>query len=340
MADSWTRLLVLRFSSICDIIQTTSVLNTIKKYFPNSIIEYLTLKKYEPLLYDHPSIDYLHSIDADTKISSINRLIDSRGHEVLIDLHNSVRSKLIRRKAYRLKSYCVTKPRKNRLSLFLNHKNKFDSDFNQKKWLHQPLVDLLPVDYKSSEISLFVSEKEKKEGMRILNKNGLNDNKYFILIPGSAWSQKQWRVEKYIELAKLCEKKYEMTPVVIGSKKDVICSEIVMGLSKKTIDLSGKTNFRESMSIISNATISMGSDTGFIYASEALDIPTIVILGPTSIETGAGVFSKKSINVYKDDIWCRPCSQNGSFPCYRKTQFCMDEIDIDDVLMSVEKLIV
>ena len=44
MADSWARVLVLRFSSIGDIIQTTSVLNTIKKYFPDTEIEYLTLK--------------------------------------------------------------------------------------------------------------------------------------------------------------------------------------------------------------------------------------------------------------------------------------------------------
>ena len=77
MADSWTRLLVLRFSSIGDIIQTTSVLNTIKKYFPHTEIEYLTLKKYESLLFDHPSIDFLHSIETWSKIDSI-KIIDSK----------------------------------------------------------------------------------------------------------------------------------------------------------------------------------------------------------------------------------------------------------------------
>ena len=71
MADSWARVLVLRFSSIGDIIQTTSVLNTIKKYFPDTEIEYLTLKKYESLLFDHPSIDFLQSIEPDSKIVSI-----------------------------------------------------------------------------------------------------------------------------------------------------------------------------------------------------------------------------------------------------------------------------
>ena len=339
MADSWTRLLVLRFSSIGDIIQTTSVLNTIKKYFPKTEIEYLTLKKYESLLFDHPSIDFLHSIDQGTKIDSIKDLINSKHYDAIIDLHNSVRSKLIRKKVPFLKSYNVVKPRKNRFLLFLNHKNKFHTDFNQKKWLHEPLINLLPPDYEFSQITLNVSEKEKNEGIRLLNNNGLNFKKYFTLIPGSAWKQKQWSVQKYIELANICEKKYKMTPVILGSEKDIVCRQVFKGLSKNAIDLSGKSNLRQSMSVISNAKLSIGSDTGFIYASEALHVPTIAILGPTSFETGAGVFSEKSLNIFKKDVWCRPCSQNGSFPCYRKTQFCMDEIKTDEVLINIEKLL-
>ena len=339
MADSWARVLVLRFSSIGDIIQTTSVLNTIKKYFPDTEIEYLTLKKYESLLFDHPSIDFLHSIDPGTKIGSIKNLINSKPYDALIDLHNSVRSKLIRKKVPFLKSYFVAKPRKNRFLLFLNHKNKFSTNFNQRRWLHEPLINVLPPDHELSQISLYVSEKEKSDGIQLLNKNGLNIKKYFTMIPGSAWRQKQWSAEKYIELANICEERYKMAPVILGSEKDIICKEIFKGLSKNAIDLSGKSNLRQSMSIISNSSLSIGSDTGFIYASEALDIPTIVILGPTSFETGAGVYSKKSLNIFKNDIWCRPCSQNGSFPCYRKAQFCMEDINTNEILINIEKLL-
>ena len=63
MKDSWANLLVLRFSSIGDIIQTTSVLNTLKKYYPEISINYMTLSKYEPLLIGHPSIDKLYAFD-------------------------------------------------------------------------------------------------------------------------------------------------------------------------------------------------------------------------------------------------------------------------------------
>ena len=339
MANSWTKLLVLRFSSIGDIIQTTSVLNTIKKHYPNCEIGFLTLKKYEPLLFNHPSVDHLHSINTDTSIKSISDLIENREYQIIVDLHSSIRSKLIRKNVRSIKSYSVLKPRKNRFSLFLNHRNNFDTLFNQKNWLHEPLKILLPKDYEPSEISLNVTEKEKRNAIELLNENGLNNKKYFTLIPGAAWSQKQWAVEKYIELVNICGKKYDITPILLGSSDDVICKKIRLNTSIKSIDLSGKTNIRQAIAILSSSILSIGSDTGFTYASEALAVPTVAILGPTSFETGAGVLSKNSINIQKNDIWCRPCSQNGSFPCYRQTQYCMDKINISDVFNNVEKLL-
>ena len=339
MANSWTKLLFLRFSSIGDIIQTTSVLNTIKKYHPNYKIDFLTLKKYESLLFNHPSVDRLHSVNADTSIKSIKDLIEKSEYQIIIDLHSSVRSKLIRKNVSSIQSFSVSKPRKNRFSLFLNHRNNFNARFNQKNWLHEPLKSLLPKDYEPSEISLNVTEKEKINAIDLLNENGLNNKKYFTLIPGAAWSQKQWAVEKYIELINICGKKYDIIPVLLGSGDDIICKKIRLDSSIKTIDLNGKTNIRQAIAVISSSILSIGSDTGFTYASEALAVPTIAILGPTSFETGAGVLSKNCINIQKNDIWCRPCSQNGSFPCYRQTQYCMDKINTSDVYNNVEKLL-
>jgi len=217
MVDSWTRIIVLRFSSIGDIIQTTSVLNTLKKYFPKCTIEYLTLKKYEPLLLNHSSIDFLHSIDPETKINTIKNLIDKRGYDIIIDLHNSVRSKLIRKKSQNIKSYYVTKPRKNRLLLFMNHRNKFNYNFNQKMWLHQSVINLLPANYESSHISLKVTSKEKKEGVSFLNDNGLGD-KNIYLNTWSSMASKQWSAEN-ISINETVHSEYALPLFLIGSKK-------------------------------------------------------------------------------------------------------------------------
>ena len=75
-----------------------------------------------------------------------------------------------------------------------------------------------------------------------------------------------------------------------------------------------------------------------MHAAEALDISAISILGPTTMETGAGLFNKKSKIVQDKNLWCRPCSQNGSIPCYRKEQYCMTNINIENVMNAVNGL--
>ncbi len=81
----------------------------------------------------------------------------------------------------------------------------------------------------------------------------------------------------------------------------------------------------------------MGSDTGFVHAAEALGIPVAMFLGPTSVETGAGVNGKLSKNIQLSDVWCRPCSQNGSSPCYRSKRVCMDGLSPEMVKNEIEK---
>ena len=193
MNSSLMRILVLRFSSIGDIIQTTSVLNTLRKYYPDISIDYMTLSKYAPLLFNHSSIDKLHSVNSNNSFKSIkeiNKIINQRNFDIILDLHNSARSKLIRAITNQIQSLNVVKPRAKRFSLFLNHHNKFPSNFNQKTWLHKPIEKLLPEKYKISKISLSISEEERTASKILLNSYGLDNNYYFVIIPGAAWHQK------------------------------------------------------------------------------------------------------------------------------------------------------
>ena len=130
-----------------------------------------------------------------------------------------------------------------------------------------------------------------------------------------------------------------MYPVLIGGLGDDICDWIKNIAGSPVVDFHGKTNLRESLAIVSQAEFILGSDTGFLHAGEALGVPAITLLGPTSRETGAGVFLSKSQVVEEKSLWCRPCSQNGSIPCYRKEQYCMTMIQPDQVISAVSKVL-
>jgi ADP-heptose:LPS heptosyltransferase len=176
---------------------------------------------------------------------------------------------------------------------------------------------------------LRLSASELKKGKSSLVNRGVI-GEYIAVLPEAAWKQKQWRSKKYIEVLS----RLDMPSVLIGSKIGNICTDIQKGL-ENSLDLSGQTSLREAMSIIANARHVIGSDTGLVHAAEGLGKNVSMILGPTSTETGAGVSLDKSINIEKD-LWCRPCSQNGSVPCYRKKQYCMESITPQNVLDSLQ----
>ena len=126
--------------------------------------------------------------------------------------------------------------------------------------------------------------------------------------------------------------------ILLGTEKDIICNNCALE-DDSLINMAGKTEFRQSLAIISEAQIVIGSDTGFVHAAEALGIPAVMLLGPTSTETGAGVTRPISNNIQLPHIWCRPCSQNGSRPCYRSEKFCMNGIHPDTVINQIAEMI-
>ena len=93
-------ILVLRFSSIGDIVQTTSLVSTLMKYFPELKIDFMTLSKFAPLLEGHPHINKVHAVDINAgykKLRQIGFEIEMMGYDLAIDLHNTTRSQVIRR---------------------------------------------------------------------------------------------------------------------------------------------------------------------------------------------------------------------------------------------------
>ena len=114
------KILIVRFSSIGDIVQSTSPLKTIRSVYPDSQITFLTLSEYAPLLEMHPDIDILISIKRNENLNKLLGLRNSlklKKYNLIYDLHCSLRSKII---TYQIsgKVYRIKKPRLARFLLF------------------------------------------------------------------------------------------------------------------------------------------------------------------------------------------------------------------------------
>lgn len=333
-------ILVLRFSSIGDIVLATSPLTTLRKRFPDARIDFMILSHFAPLLENHPFIDRIIKINKALPISALKGMgkVANDDYDLVVDLHNSLRSKMIRKSLTDTPTLVYKKPRWKRFKLLQLHVNDFTEDFNQRKLYHECLKPIMngSMDYPDSLIK--ITDNEKNQVSEYLKQSGIN-TEYLVIIPSAAWETKYWSVDGYRSVIEDVLENSNLSVVILGAKNDSICDKIYMK-DKRVINLKGKTDLRQSLAIISHAQLALGSDTGLTHAAEALGIPTAAIMGPTSRETGGGTFLQNSITIENNDLWCRPCSQNGKQPCFRKEQYCMAFITPDLVSSKIHEMMV
>ena len=321
----------MRFSSIGDIVQATSPLETIRSAFPDGHITFLTLESFATLLEFHPHIDALIPLRKTSSIRyhwQLGKYFNKNHYDLIFDLHNSLRSWLvglpIDQEILRLK-----KPRWERWLLFQFHHNQFNDNFDARLMYHQHLGEIWREGDPVPETTLMVTVQEKKRAKRRTEHEGIAQD-YVVMVPGAAWGRKQWSSKKYARLAHLLKESQELDTVLLGSIKDKICYEVEEEVPT-ALNLAGKTDLRQALAILANSQRVVGSDTGLVHAAEALNVPVSMILGPTSKETGAGIILSKSRYIENAGLWCRPCSQNGKRPCYRSNQVCMESITVEQV---------
>ena len=138
------RILVIRFSSLGDVVLSTSPLNTIRKSNPYAKITFLTLSTYAPILENHPDIDRLLTIEKSWSLKQLwnfSKYISKKIIDIIYDLHNSIRSNLVMLRS-RSRVYQLKKPRMKRAALFYFHKNYFDKSFSTLRMYHENLGEI------------------------------------------------------------------------------------------------------------------------------------------------------------------------------------------------------
>jgi len=338
MLDPGT-ILVQRLSSIGDIVQATSPLSTLRNRFPESRIDFMTLSHFAPLLENHPLINRIVKINKTEPVSTLRSMgnkIDV-DYDLVVDLHNSLRTQIIRRRIVNKATLVYKKPRWKRFKLIQLHINDFEDGFNQRRLYHDCLKPVMNGQIDIPDTTLSISESEKNKAVELLKQNGV-DIDFIVIIPGANWETKVWSADSYKKVFSTLLKETNKSIVIIGSGKDSICDKIEID-NPRVLNLKGKTDLRASLGIISNAKAALGSDTGLLHAAEALAIPAVMIMGPTAVETGGGTFLDRSVTIANANLWCRPCSQNGKTPCFRKEQYCMTSITPEKVINSLENIL-
>jgi len=329
--------MVIRFSSIGDIILSIPVIQAIQQTHTDLSVDYLVHERFSPLVrhFDPPPrkvISFPPAVGA-AELPAFARSLATADYGLVIDLHNSLRSKVVRRYFPTAEVRVYQKPRFKRWLLFYLWLNRFDPEFSVVDEYLRYAGCLLPEGEPRPRLSY-----DTDTAVEICQRFGLVQG-HLVCVPGAAWPQKSWLRERYIELFNQVLADPPAQLVFLGDSQDTICDDIAAGLEPgRAVNLKGMTTLEEALAVLSRSQLVIGSDTGLLHAAEALDIPVVMILGPTSRETGARTHHPDS-HVHEVELWCRPCSQNGRRRCYRSRQYCLTGISVEQVAESVNTLI-
>ena len=332
-----TRALVIRFSSMGDIILTAPVIRLLSESDPQMTIDYLVHDRYVPLVARFaPAPHNVLSFPADvgaTQLPAYARQLAASDYDLVIDLHDSLRSKLLRRYFQGAELRVYRKPRLRRWMLFYLWLDRFEPDYSVVREYLSAAQLSAPEAPPRPQMAV-----DPQEAGETLQRFGLQEN-YLVCVPGAAWPQKSWLPQRYAELFTGYGAVSSRRLVLLGGPGDEICDRLAAELPSGVVhNLKGKTTLEESLAILSHSRLVIGADTGLVHAGEALGVPAVVILGPTSWQTGARAHHPES-RIHEVPLWCRPCSQNGRRRCYRREQYCLTGTTAQHVAVSVNRIL-
>lgn len=313
------KILIIRFSSIGDIVLTTPVIRCVKQQMGGAQIHFTTKESFKSILSENPYIDKLHTFKKD--IAELYETVKAEKYDLVIDLHKNLRS-------WRLKSKVGAK------SL------SFDK-LNVRKFLavNFKMLNLLPAKHIVDRYFEAIQElgvKNDRKGLDyffgISDEVALSDFlpggqvKFIALVIGGSYYTKKIPLNKLIEI---CEK-VQLPLVLMGGKEDKGIANELMLRFPNLINACGNYSINQSASIIRKAEWVITSDTGLMHIASAFNKKIISIWGNTVPEFGMEPYLPHHDNLLLEvkKLECRPCSKLGYKKCPVGHFKCMNDIDM------------
>lgn len=336
------KILIIRFSSIGDIIQCMSVTRGIKKAVPGIEIQWLTRKDMSPMLKTDEDIDHIWEFDRKDGIWGLIKLvfeIKKQKFDYVYDAHLNLRSSIV-------KSILCPKPLswlglgpkciiryKSRLRriLFFN--------FNVRTALELPFRGMLSFQKPLLKKRLFQHNEDSKwwefpSNVRdrvhaILRENNLMKDDFITLIPSAAWELKRWPVEHWMRLIELMP---NQRFIIIAGPDDQFTNDIKSVAPERVLNLAGQTNLLESFYAVFISKLIISADTGFLHAADLFRKNAIAFMGPTAFGHPTG----NTVEVLELDLPCRPCSKEGNAVCkLSEIKKCLVDITPEMVVKEI-----
>jgi len=310
-----TKFLILRFSSIGDIVLTSPLVRCLKLKYPNAEIHYLTKPAFENILVNNPYITKVHVLDKPLLQKTIE--LKHLGFDYIIDLHNNLRTRIIK-SVLDVPSFSFDKQNTEKAQLVNFKINTLSQVHIVDRYLDT--LKSFGVTNDGQGLDYFVPDDvtlsdELKQ---------LTSSPYIAIAIGAQHSTKRLPKQKFMEVCK----NINTNIILLGGKEDEQTGEEIAKQSgSHVVNLSGKLSLHQSALVVKLSQKVITHDTGLMHIAAAFKKPIISIWGNTVPEFGmTPYYGNYNINQQLFEVKnlsCRPCSKIGFKAC-PKTHFnCM-----------------
>jgi len=334
-------ILLIKFSSVGDVILSTAAIRAVRKKFPPSYkISFLVGAESKDVLLGCPYIDELIVCDLKNKdkgiagLWNLGRVLRKKNFDLVIDLQNNRKSHILSALSMALERYGYNN---KKFGFLLNH------SITDKKPAIDPLthqfemLKLLDIKLDGGQhLELWPSPKDEHYIEGFLGSAWLSANQKFIginLSASSRWMSKNWPLTR---IAKLCEElsRRDILVIVTGTEKDAPQANTLMSCAKniKIINACGKTTINQLACLIKKCAVYVSSDSAPLHIAASMATPFVALFGPT--DPARHLPPAKDYVLIKKDLSCSPC-----YKANCKNNKCMQAISVEEVLTAIEKLL-
>lgn len=328
-----------------DVVLQTATINWLRSLYGQSLkLSFLTSEEFVSLIDTHPGLNHVLSFDRrggekwKDLIAKIDALNEKEPIDLILDLHATLRSFRLRLSYWTTPTLTIDKRRWERFLLTKLKGNFFKRLISERLFGLEPQTERIINDFQSLFLDIRGVRRTKDfvkgPHLEMTNLGPLPEykiqGKYLVLAPSASFGPKRWPVVSFVALAKKLIEASDYKLVILAGPEDKFCDAFNELHSEKVINLQGKTSLKESMSILSNASMCIGNDSGMNHIAEAHGVSCLTIFGPTDPRFGFAPHGANSKFISKE-LWCKPCSTTGSKPCFRDKLYCMEEISVAEV---------
>lgn len=330
---AFQKILLIRLSSLGDIVLTTPAIRAVRANFPNAYIAMLVAKQSADTLRENPHLDEIITFDRLAKDKDTGemwrtvRLLRERKFTLAIDLQRKFRTEMLMYLSGATEQvgkgwFCTVR--------VFERGNKHATEH------YFDLLHAVGIPAEDRKLELFLAESERRDALQRLKTAGVVDAGLKVgLFPGAGWKLREWMPERFAAIGDRLVQHFNADVLIFGGEKETELVHTVANLMHtRAIPFAGNLQVRQLAACIEQCDLFLTNDTGPMHIAAAVGTPTVSLFGPGNHIRFQPLGALHQ--TIRHDVPCSPCKQ---FTDKCKDNICMKGIGVDEVWHSISRVL-